>query len=111
MKMDDLELDWFIREEVESGIETNLMPIAESLVEDEVDYTNDFEEICKYLKRGWPSFVDFTAEEFTYVLEHLATQCSLISMTKKGLLKETEPGTYALTDMGKLAQEKLIERD
>ena len=107
MKMGNMELDWFVREEVESQMLENLPGIAKELVEADVDYVNDFDVICEYFDRSWPFWKEFTAEEFTYVLENLATQCSLVSMAQKGLLEEVEDGEYMLTDLGKLAKAKL----
>lgn len=105
-----LEGDWFVRDEIAAELDTHIKKICAVLLEKDVDYEEDVESICECLAE----FIDhtrYTEDELVYAMEHISLMCVLISMTKKGLIKEMPDGSFANTELGMKVAKKMIEEE
>ena len=105
--MNDLDLSWFVRQEVIDDVDKNAHSIATRIIEQNLDPECEeaFEIAGEFL--GWE---DYTDEEFEYLIRLIIASCSLISMKNKGLVEEVGRGSYKLTNLGNCVSEALEKK-
>lgn len=97
--MDDLNLSWFVRQEVIDAIDCHIRAIAEDVVDQGLDPEGEeaFEIVGEFM--NWQEYTD---EEFEYLIRMVIAQCTLESMRRKGLVEETDDGAFKMTPLGNM---------
>jgi hypothetical protein len=97
--MEDIPLDWFLREGVKKEIVDNIANISRLALKLEIDYINDAHSLASCIDCFVP-VITLTAEELEYAMEFAQEVCSMEAMVDKGYLKRVGKG-YALTEKGR----------
>lgn len=107
--MNDIPLDWFVRENVKEQLFDVAPLIARLVLRLDVDYLNDISRLAQCVDALLP--VDnLTAEETEYCFCFVQDICSFESMVDKGLIRRTLDG-YELTEVGKACQRELLRQN
>lgn len=96
---DELDLSWFMRDEVEKEIEEKTPSIASKIRKEQIDPES---ERAVEIALDFIDWTDYTSEEFEYLMRSIVTQTTLMGLKEKGLVEEVEPDRFRLTSKGKL---------
>ena len=106
----EFNIKWFVRAEVEKSMDENVEKIAALAIEKDLDYVEDLDAMMDCVSSVLPEWSEYTAEEITYLIHYVQTQCSIYRLIQKGLAKAVDGG-YKLTELGKKTFAVLAEEE
>lgn len=94
----EFDMSWLVRDSVEKNITEKVRPICNKLLELQIKPESDeaVEAIIEFVDFG-----DYTEDEFEWLLKMVISEYYLITLENKGLVKEVEPGTFEITQLGR----------